>query len=519
MLHRSLAFTSDKSKDLQQQKIGRRRSTSSHNVITDDFKEASRSILGEIYFFTLDQTSQVLENFKSSGVGHDAGSLQLPTDNPIKHFNNAGCSPQPLPVLQKVIQHNLLESVLGGYLAAEQCQNERDLVYWVISKLINAQDPLEIALVESATVAWTRVFYAMCDCLNCGDNGTGDSDVILCCEAEYAANIVAIEKICKERDATLIMIPADKGMVDMDEFTKILNGEWSYYEFYEDTMEKGKKILNPDRIRMVCITHIPTNSGIINPVYEIGDAIEEFNKKRKKGKKHPLYYLVDACQSVGQIDVDVAEMKCHALSATGRKYLRAPRGTGFLYVKKDIADKLVPQQVDHAAAPIKRVPIDEVEDIEYEFHEGALRFEFWEKNIANQLGLGLAVNYAIKKDMGWIEEQCITLAMELKGQLRKLNVATGGKIYVHHENLDHDSTQCGIVTFAVRGIDSASIKEDLLAFNFVVSVVPPTSTPFDSSNYGLNEIELLRVSLSYFNTEEEILDFSSALKTIISDEN
>lgn len=445
-------------------------------------------------------------------------SLQHPDALPIIHFNNAGSSPQPLSVLQTVTQHTLLESLLGGYLAAEQCQHQLSCVYSSIAKFIHAEDSLEIALVESATVAWTRIFYSMCDALMMGENKSGETDVMLCSEAEYAANVVAMQKICNERDATLIVIPGENGVVNIDIFSQMLRGEWWYYERNGNNQDhREKKKLNPERIRLVCITHIPTNSGIINPVIEIGEIIDEFNKLHRANQKNPLYYLVDACQSVGQLDIDVTRMKCHALTATGRKYLRGPRGTGFLYVQKNIADKMIPSHVDHAAAPVIDVPTGE-ENINFGFKEGALRFEFWEANIATQLGLGRAIDYAMNKDIKWIEKQCCMMGEELKRQLRLLNNDQRERVYIHNDDLSGKFCQCGIVTFHVQNYNANFIKQKMLDHRFTLSVVPPTSTPFDSAKSGLGNRELMRASLSYFNTKEEITVFRNALVSIIDGE-
>jgi selenocysteine lyase/cysteine desulfurase len=136
-------------------------------------------------------------------------------------------------------------------------------------------------------------------------------------------------------------------------------------------MQAFREMLN-DHTAIVCVTHIPTNSGILNPVQEIGEAIAHYNENARD--KQTILYLVDACQSVGQLDVNVQLIRCHGLTGTGRKYLRGPRGTGFLFVTSAI--DLIPSHIDHACAPVTGIPSDypstNVEDwIGYSFQKGA----------------------------------------------------------------------------------------------------------------------------------------------------
>ena len=238
---------------------------------------------------------------KVETLSHESKSWRTP----LVHFNNAGCSPMPEEVLKTVVHHLRLESELGGYLAAECEADKIDSVYSKIQQLIGCDDPTEIALVESATVAWTRVFYAICDTY------LGSGSVILFSQLEYAANVVAIEKIAREKEYTTAMMKSVTkfGIVDVDALRDHLIEIMS-----------SKKI----PCILVCVTHIGTNCGLINPVNEIGEMIQALMKSREE--KICIFYLVDGCQSVGQIEVNVRDMKCHALSCTGRKYLRGPRG-------------------------------------------------------------------------------------------------------------------------------------------------------------------------------------------------
>jgi len=494
------------------------------------------------------------------------------------HFNNAGDSPSPPEVTNAIFQHITLEAQVGGYRAAQLVSVDR--VYASAAQLIgagvsdnggnkvdvvkkyNARD--EIALVESATVGWTRFFYAALETKERQlvirskkkDEKSSSMEkeelIILVSEAEYAANLVAAVKYARDHSAEnsrfrwrVFPIPSStienkggtlvrSGVVDLDAFQSMLNGTYAMGD-------SEKQYLDPDSIAMVCITHIPTNAGIINPVNEIGNMIHDFNSREEASAKlndetlPQIIYLVDACQSVGQISVNAMDMKCHALAATGRKYLRGPRGTGFLYVQYRIANMLEPSHVDHAAAPVVKVmerqsASSSLHGLEEEsefglchaYLPGAARFEFWEANVATRLGLGAAIDVSLALGMTAIERKCALLGGLLR---QRLGMVEGVNVY-------HDTAcACGIVTFHLdRNMDAITIKEmmqnglqeegldgvsdhtSLCCFH--LSVVPATSTPLDSSRTGLGERSLLRASVSYFNTEDEIKMFCKALKTV-----
>jgi selenocysteine lyase/cysteine desulfurase len=395
-----------------------------------------------------------------------------------------------------------LEQRLGGYAAARLKQDDLAQVYVDIAKLIHASSPNEIALVESATVAWTRLFYSMVDCQDTTLE-KGRRKVILLSEAEYAANVVAASQWARmHTEWTVLPIPSSTnsdgsstGIVDMNVFQSMLEGLHD--------------------LALVCVTHIPTNSGIVNPVEEMGRLIEEYNKNTDSGE---ILFLVDACQSVGQLDVNAHDMKCHGLAATGRKYLRGPRGTGFLYVQKDIAESLIPSHLDHACAPITTVPLtypppNSVEDwIDIKIQPGAKRFEFWESNVAGKLGLGEAIRFAMNEmGLDHICACCELLVAELVALLEEID-----GIDLHH------ASSCGIVTFSVRDIDAAAVKELLWNWQpeddcrFEVSVVPATSTPLDSARCQV--LDLVRASISYTTSIEDIERFCTRLKAIIKDQ-
>ena len=373
----------------------------------------------------------------------------------VAHFNNAGASLMPTPVLDVQIEHLKLEASIGGYEAAAAAAVRCEAVYASVSKLIHA-DVDEVALVENATVAWDMAFYSLPF-----DKG----DRILTSEAEYAANYIAYLHVAKRTGVVVESIPCtNSGEVD----TKAL----------EDMID--------DRVKLISITHIPTNGGLVNPASEIG----------RIAKTNNITYLLDACQSVGQLPIDVDELGCDILSATGRKYLRGPRGTGFLYVRKDLLATLEPPMIDLFAA--KWVAPDQ-----YELRPDARRFENWENNYTARLGLGAAIDYALNLGIDLTWQRILELSSSLR---QKLSVIDGIKLR------DIGSLQGGIVTFTLEGFDATTIKKMVGAQGINVSVSNPSSTLLDATRRNLPPV--VRASVHYYNDEVEVVRLVDAVRAI-----
>jgi selenocysteine lyase/cysteine desulfurase len=244
------------------------------------------------------------------------------------------------------------------------------------------------------------------------------------------------------------------------------------------------------KTRLIAITHISSSGGGVLPVEDIGDIAE----------RHQVLYLVDACQSAGQLPLDVKRMKCDMLSVTGRKYLRAPRGTGFLFVKRACQDKLKPVFLDSFAAT-------NVSLSGYNLRQDARRFELYEKNRALVLGLGKAVDYALNVGIDRIWNR-----IELLSSLMRKELADIPKIIVR----DSGDKLSGLVTFSLEDIDSSAIQFKLRALGINVSVGASQATPLYMKKNGLATV--VRASVHYYNTEEEIKILCRELANIVKQE-
>lgn len=373
----------------------------------------------------------------------------------ITHFNNAGAALMPQPVLNAVTDYLQLEAMTGGYEAAEQSRDRIDGVYDSVARLVNGRSA-EIALTENATRAWDMAFYAI---------PFQPGDRILTARAAYASNYIAFLQMARQKGVQIDVIPDDE------------HGQLSISAL-ENMMDA--------KVKLIAITHMPTNGGLVNPAAAVG----------KIARAAGVLYLLDACQSVGQLPVDVEAIGCDILSATGRKWLRGPRGTGFLYVREAILAQLEPPMLDLHAA--KWVAVDE-----YEIRPDARRFESWESSLANKIGLGVAIEYAQTWGIEAIWTRLQGLAQTLREGLKQIPGVTVQDI---------GQVQGGIITFTVDGMGVTAVKQALAQQKINVSTSTQFSTRLDMEARGLTE--LVRASVHYYNSEAEVAEFIEAINQL-----
>src|SRR5690242_17845503 len=372
------------------------------------------------------------------------------------YLNNAGAGLMPQPVLDAVLGHIRLEAEIGGYEAEEQQQARIDHVYDALARLLHCRAD-EIAVTDSATRAWDMAFYSL---------PFAPGDRILTAQVEYASNFIAYLQVARSRGVVVDVIPSDEsGQLSVSALRNMID----------------------ERVKLIAVTHVPTNGGLVNPAAAIGQVAREAG----------VLYLLDACQSVGQIPVDVAAIGCDMLSGTGRKYLRGPRGTGFLYVRRGVLEQLEPPLLDlHAAtwvAPDR-----------FEMRPDARRFENWETNVAGKIGLGVAVDYALRWGLPAIQARVTGLAATLRARLAALPGVTVRDLGVE---------QCGIVTCTIEGRDLTAIKEVLAHHRINVTVSRAAWTRLDMDARRLPAV--LRASVHYYNTEDEVERFCTTLAAVI----
>lgn len=373
------------------------------------------------------------------------------------HFNNAGASLQPRPVVETVIRHLELEARIGGYEAADAERERIAAVYRSCGRLVHC-DPEEIALLENATRAWAAAFYSI---------PFAPGDRIVTGRAEYCSNYMAFLQVAHRTGAEIVVVGDDvHGQLDVDELRSQLD----------------------ERVKLISLTHVPTSGGLVNPAAEVGRVAREAG----------VLYLLDATQSVGQMPIDVAEIGCDFLATTGRKFIRGPRGTGFLYVSRRRIADLHPAVVEVGGAAWTQRD-------GYTLKEDARRFETWEASLALQLGLGRAIDYALELGIESIWERVRTLGEQLRQELAAID---GIRVR------DLGLRKCGIVTFTAEGVSAEQLHRGLSAQAINVDISKPEDTRLDFEARSLEP--MIRASVHYFNTEEEIARFCAAVAALIA---
>jgi selenocysteine lyase/cysteine desulfurase len=363
----------------------------------------------------------------------------------VAHLNNAGSALPPRKVHQAVVDHLTREAEIGGYEAAAERRDRWERTYDALAQLLNARRD-EIAVVENATRAWDMAFYAF---------PFREGDRILTGRAEYASNWIALKQVANRTGARIDVVPDDEhGQIDVAALEAAID----------------------DDVKLVSLVHVPTQSGLVNPAAEVG--------KITRAAGVPL--LLDACQSVGQLPIDVEAIGCDILSGTGRKFLRGPRGTGFLYVRRGLIEQLEPPLLDMRAA-------DWQPDGSYTIRDDARRFENWETYYAGKVGLGVAVDYALELGVDQIWARIQELATRLRATLGQLGGVT---------LLDRGKVLGATVTFTVDGHDPATIRDALGARGINVSVMERSSAQLDYGPRGLETA--VRSSVHYYNDDTDL---------------
>ena len=376
------------------------------------------------------------------------------------HLNNAGAALVPRPVAEAVTRHLALESTLGGYEAADAVAPAVAEAYAALARLVGAE-PRNIALAQSNTIAFTQALSAF-------DLAPGDT--ILTTRNDYASNQITYLSLARRRGVEIVRADdLPEGGVDPDSV---------------------RRHLRRRRPALVAVTWVPTNSGLVQDVEAVGAACEEAG----------VPYLVDACQAVGQMPVDVARLRCDYLTATGRKFLRGPRGIGFLYASdRVLASGAHPLMMDmHGATWI--------DPDAFEVAPDARRFETWEIACAAVLGLGAAALYALDVGLETARDRARALAADAR---LKLAEVPGARV------LDRGAELCAIVTVALGRLDANAVKLELRRRGINLSATTRAAAVIDMDEKAA--ASAVRLSPHYYNTADEVARAVEELATVAAE--
>lgn len=370
------------------------------------------------------------------------------------HLNAAGSSLRTVEVAETVRRHLDLEDQIGGYEAALEAEPALVKTRESLATLIGSR-PEQVGLLESATRAWATAFYSV---------PLAEGDLVLVDRATYVSSALMLLRAAERIGIVLEVVPDDgDGQLDVAALDAALHK-------------------HGDRVKLVAVTHVPTSAGLINPVADVGAVT----------RRHGVPFLLDGCQSIGQLDVDVEAIGCDFYSATGRKFLRAPRGTGFLYAREP--ERLDPLIIDGAGATWSGPGT-------WEPQPDARRIEMFEYDVAARLGLGVAADHALSLTTSAIEGHLIATAGKLRDLLDTLPGVT---------IRDRGARLGAIVTFTVDGHDSGKLAEQLRTDHQVrvwwtERVGAQWSLPVDS---------VVRASVHYYTSDDDLTRLVDVLASL-----
>lgn len=374
------------------------------------------------------------------------------------HFNHAGASLPPRRVTEAIIGHLMLESTRGPMEAAALVAHELAILRANAAKFIGA-DEGEVAFGGSGSTLWGSVFAALPQ-LRSGER-------ILIGRQEWGGNVASMQRAASHAGASIETIPCtEDGSVDPNALSAMID----------------------DKVRMISLTWLPANGGLINDAEAIGRVA---NAAR-------IPYFVDAGQALGQLPIDVSRIGCDVLKAAGRKYVRGPRGTALVYVRSNFLEKLDPGFVDVSSGPLVNGKV--------ELRKDARLFETSEAPISLLLGLGEAIALASELGVEAIQARIARLATRLREGLKRIPAL---------EVRDLGEKQSGLVSFTVEGISASVVRSKLAEKSISIGANGVPYTPFDMTARGLQEIA--RASVSYFNTAGEVDGLIHAVEQIAKD--
>lgn len=362
-------------------------------------------------------------------------------------LNTAGSSLMPYSVNRKIKDYLDQEEQIGGYKTEELREKEIAGFYSETAKLIGCK-PKNIAFAHDATDAYAKALSSI---------NFQKGDTIVTTDDDYASNHIQFLSLKKRHNLKIHRIKnLENGDLDLEDFLKLV------------------KTQTP---KLTAVTHVPTNSGLIQDIVAIGEICKEYN----------ILYLVDACQSVGQIEVDVNTIQCGFLTATGRKFLRGPRGTGFLYVSDQLLEKgFEPVFIDGGGAIWTEVD-------KYKSFNTAQRFQTWESPYALMVGLSEAIRYANVMGIDKISAYNARLMNKLRTNLTEISDV---------QLFDKGSQRCNLLTFRKLGKSLERITRILDENQVYYSI---SNKEWGLLDYRKKGVEwTIRLSPHYFNNLDEM---------------
>jgi selenocysteine lyase/cysteine desulfurase len=372
----------------------------------------------------------------------------------IVHFNHAGASLPSQATLDAIFEQLQREARDGPMEAGEHGAVLVERARRAAAQLLNAPAS-SIAFASSGSTAWSLAFQAL------GPWQPGDR--ILVGRHEWGGNLASME-LAVQAGARVEVIPCDASGA-----------------FCPVALES----MLDARVKLIDLTWLPANGGLINPAQAIGDL----------ARRHAIPYFIDAGQAVGQVPVDVQALQCDVLKSAGRKHLRGPRGTALLYVRPDFLGRLNPAQRDVFSAPWTAQGFD--------LRNDARRFETSEASFALLAGLGNALQEMNRLGIERAWERVSQTSAQIREALRGIAGVT-----LH----DLGTCQSGLIAFNLAGWDAFELKRRLGLKRINIGANGVAYTPLDMQARGLESVA--RISVSPLNNEHDIELLIAALREL-----
>ncbi len=371
------------------------------------------------------------------------------------HLDNCGSALMPQPVVDALKQALDREVAVGGYVAQEQQAGALEGSYQSLVRLFGG-DAGDFAFVGSAVDGWTKAFYSLP--MAAGGN-------IVTAYNEYCSNYVAYLQIAKRHGVEIrVAQQAETGGIDLDHLSSLID----------------------DKTQVISISHMPSSSGEINQVAEVG----------RIAKTAGVLYVLDACQSAGHVPVSVADIGCDVMTGTSRKFLRGPRGIGFLYVNEHARSVMDPIVLTNQSAEWTRKDA-------YTLRKDARVFEAWERSVVNQLGFTAAVDYLLDIGVDAATNQIARNALYLR---KKLADCATVKMACP------PSATSAIITFNLEGKTPVDVKARLAEQGIAVQIASVVHTRLDLERRGIDSA--VRVSPHYYTSQSDMDRFIEAIQAL-----
>lgn len=380
-------------------------------------------------------------------------------------LDSAASSQKPLVVIKKMDEYYQTTHAnvhRGAYSIANKATEMFETARSKVQTFINSRHREEIIFTRGATEAINLVSMSFGSSFLPGDE-------IIISVMEHHSNLVPWQMLAQRTGAILkfVHLNADMGL-DMDQYRSLLS----------------------HKTKLVAVAYVSNVLGVVNPVEEIITAAHEVGAK----------VLLDACQAVPHLPVDVQRLNVDFLAASSHK-MCGPTGIGFLYGKLDLLEKMPP--VFGGGEMIDRVELQRST-----YAPPPARFEAGTPAIAEAVGLSTAIDYLSEIGMNVVHDHEVRLGNYLFERLREIP-----SLVLYGPDPAKGYKRCGLVSFTSKDVHPT----DLALFLDQEGVAVRTGHHCAQPLHDLLQVAgSMRASLYFYNNKEDVDNFITKLDETLS---